>query len=344
MKKNKKKYWILIITLLLLILIDQKFFLGENKAKYNYDDSLLWVLKPNLDNIVNSKGFVDYEQIYESPNSTKRIVIIGDSFMGTISNHSLENTYPQLLKKILNENNLYYEVINLGVSGYGTDQELIMLQKEGLKYQPDIVILGFYLENDIPDNSRKIFEVSEGKLVKNQRIGFRANKLLYKTLSSMAGRSLSYAIFERYGGSMTHILIISGIYSHTPYYGSKIFENLELKYLDEDVEKTKILLNEFQQVCEENNISLYVLLIPSVLEVDNDLHIHNFSKLKDLNLGEVKNEITTFLKKNNFRFIDLYPVFNNQEKILYTNNDIHWNIEGQTIAAKATYDFLKDSI
>lgn len=35
------------------------------------------------------------------------------------------------------------EVINLGVHGYGHDQMLILLKEEGVKYEPDIVILGF---------------------------------------------------------------------------------------------------------------------------------------------------------------------------------------------------------
>jgi hypothetical protein len=35
------------------------------------------------------------------------------------------------------------EVINMGVHGYGHDQMLILLQEEGMRYKPDIVILGF---------------------------------------------------------------------------------------------------------------------------------------------------------------------------------------------------------
>ncbi|MBC8500294.1 MAG: hypothetical protein ISS25_02670 [Nanoarchaeota archaeon] len=344
MKKSQKKYWILVIIILILFLIDQKFFLGESKARYNYDDSLLWILKPNLDKNINSKGFMDYEHEYEKLDHTKRIILLGDSFMGTIINSSLENTYPRLLEKMLNEYNLDYEVINLGVSGYGTDQELLMLKKEGLKYNPDIVVLGFYMENDIPDNSKKIFEVTEGELVENKKIGFKANKLLFKILSSVAGRSATYNMFTKYGGSMTHILIISGIYSHIPYYGWKIFEDLELKYLDDDVEKTKILLKEFQQVCEENNISLYILLIPSILEINNDIQTHNFTKPKDLNFEQIKNEIITFLEENNIRYIDLYRIFSEEKSRLYVKNNIHWNIKGQEIAANITFHFLKNSM
>jgi hypothetical protein len=39
------------------------------------------------------------------------------------------------------------EVINMGVHGYGTDQMLLKLQTDGLKYQPDAVLLGFYDED-----------------------------------------------------------------------------------------------------------------------------------------------------------------------------------------------------
>jgi hypothetical protein len=35
------------------------------------------------------------------------------------------------------------EVLNLGVEGYGIDQMLLYLREEGVKYHPDIVILGF---------------------------------------------------------------------------------------------------------------------------------------------------------------------------------------------------------
>ncbi|MBU1849701.1 MAG: hypothetical protein KKH40_03155, partial [Nanoarchaeota archaeon] len=91
---------------------------------------------------------------------------------------------------MLNENKLDYEVINLGVSGYGTDQELILLQKEGLKYNPDVVILGFYLENDKPDNSKELLIVENGELIKNEKGLFKIKKYLYKSLLIMKGNSL----------------------------------------------------------------------------------------------------------------------------------------------------------
>ena len=46
------------------------------------------------------------------------------------------------------------EIINFGVSGYGTAQELITLREQVWKYSPDLVILAVTTNNDITDNSR----------------------------------------------------------------------------------------------------------------------------------------------------------------------------------------------
>ena len=48
------------------------------------------------------------------------------------------------------------EVLNLGVGGYGTAQQLLTLEEDGLRYRPDLVVLGFFLGNDVQNNSRAI--------------------------------------------------------------------------------------------------------------------------------------------------------------------------------------------
>src|SRR5205085_9409925 len=53
------------------------------------------------------------------------------------------------------------EVINFGVSGYGTAQELITLQQEVWAYQPDVVLLAVTTNNDITDNSRPLKKTDE---------------------------------------------------------------------------------------------------------------------------------------------------------------------------------------
>src|SRR6185295_3673698 len=48
------------------------------------------------------------------------------------------------------------EVINFGVSGYGTTEELLTLREKVWKYSPDLVVLAVTTNNDITDNSRAL--------------------------------------------------------------------------------------------------------------------------------------------------------------------------------------------
>jgi hypothetical protein len=54
-----------------------------------------------------------------------------------------------------------WQVVNGGVNGFGTDNELLFYRLEGKNYQPDVVVLVIYLANDIYNNSYEL-EVSLG--------------------------------------------------------------------------------------------------------------------------------------------------------------------------------------
>lgn len=124
-----------------------------------YNPSTGWISKPNLRNVTvfgdkilntNAKGFrgqTDYS--YNKDPRKVRILILGDSF--TFGEKVSDNeTYSYYLQQMIPE----AEIINAGVHGYGHDQMLILLKEEGIKYNPDIVILGFN-EWDIERNGLK---------------------------------------------------------------------------------------------------------------------------------------------------------------------------------------------
>jgi hypothetical protein len=113
-----------------------------------YDPSKGWRPKPNLRDVktfdnktlnTNSKGLrgkVDFP--YTKNKEKVRILILGDSF--TFGDEvSDDETYSAHLQAMLP----HTEIINMGVHGYGHDQMLILLKEEVIKYEPDIVILGF---------------------------------------------------------------------------------------------------------------------------------------------------------------------------------------------------------
>lgn len=89
-----------------------------------------------------------------------RIICLGDSFtMGYGVDKS--DTWPSQLENKLNSGNEKYEVMNLGISGIGSAEELTIL-KSMIEYNPDIVILQFH-SNDFINISEAYESVEELK-------------------------------------------------------------------------------------------------------------------------------------------------------------------------------------
>jgi lysophospholipase L1-like esterase len=104
---------------------------------------------------INSKGLRGPEITYDKPPATYRILNLGDSVaMGWGVRE--EDTYGRRLEALLNEQapaGLRFEVINAGVPGWNPANELAYLQAEGLKYQPDLILLDLTTANDINGKS-----------------------------------------------------------------------------------------------------------------------------------------------------------------------------------------------
>ncbi|HKS26998.1 MAG TPA: SGNH/GDSL hydrolase family protein, partial [Pyrinomonadaceae bacterium] len=113
---------------------------------------------------VNSDGLRDREHSKQKPANTVRIAILGDSFSEAM-HVPQEETFWWLMERKLKECPQFagkqVEVINFGVSGYGTAQELITLRQKVWDYQPDIVLLAFLTFNDIMDNSKTLKDTEE---------------------------------------------------------------------------------------------------------------------------------------------------------------------------------------
>ncbi|NNL67793.1 MAG: hypothetical protein HKP30_16210, partial [Myxococcales bacterium] len=102
---------------------------------------------------INAKGLRDPRDFpYEKPPGTFRIVSLGDSFtMGY--EVEVEETFSQVLESRLRAAGRRVEVLNAGVSGYSNAEALLYLERELLRYQPDVVMLSFF-GNDLVDNVR----------------------------------------------------------------------------------------------------------------------------------------------------------------------------------------------
>lgn len=128
---------------------------------------------------INARSLRDREIGYDNPDNAFRVLSLADSF-GEALQVNLEDTYHKQLETLLSDSlEQPVEVINAGVGGWGTDQEAIFYVAEGLRYQPDVVLLSFFVRNDTVNNygpleiernggrqQKQFFELSsEGELI-----------------------------------------------------------------------------------------------------------------------------------------------------------------------------------
>lgn len=117
------------------------------------DPDLGYELVPGADGVafetrirVNSAGFRDREHAREKPGGTRRLLVLGDSI--TFGNSlPREERFPEILEELYREEGEPVEVLNLGVAGYDTVQEVAFLEKVGLAFDPDVVLVAYCIND-----------------------------------------------------------------------------------------------------------------------------------------------------------------------------------------------------
>jgi len=168
--KVKPEFALLLVTITLCILGSEVFlrlfwsqqfpdfqhlaYLKDNLG-FRYDATLGWFPVANshgkfgsmlseisMDN--NSQGFRDIEHVFSDK---PRIMFIGDSFVW-----GYDVQAPDRFTDKLRARHPEWSIYNCGVSGYGTDQEYLLLKQRFDDYKPRLVFLVFCTENDDENN------------------------------------------------------------------------------------------------------------------------------------------------------------------------------------------------
>jgi len=118
-------------------------------AGVNNEETVAWLA-------INQEGFRGPPVSYEKAPGTIRIVVLGDSF-AEAQQVPMEDTFSAVMQRELANCPAFkgrrVEVLNLGVDGYGTAQELIALRRQAFRFHPDYVVLAFFAGNDVRNNS-----------------------------------------------------------------------------------------------------------------------------------------------------------------------------------------------
>lgn len=109
----------------------------------------------------NSLGFRDVEHAVEKPEGVFRLVIIGDS-VAEGRDVEADSTFGRVLERRLNARGggRRYEVILLAHIGYSTSQEIVLLQDKAFRYDPDVILWSYCLN----DPAHPVYHNANGDL------------------------------------------------------------------------------------------------------------------------------------------------------------------------------------
>jgi lysophospholipase L1-like esterase len=95
----------------------------------------------------NSLGFRDDEHPLTAAPGVFRILVLGDSLTKGLGVPQRERIVTSVMQRRLDDVGRRAEVINFGVEGYNTQQEVEMLRLKGLAFRPDLVVLAYCLND-----------------------------------------------------------------------------------------------------------------------------------------------------------------------------------------------------
>ena len=267
-------------------------------------------LAPNMEKEVfgevvktNSFGMRGDEPFTEATENLLRIVALGDSFT---FGHKLrgEDTYPQILEELLNESSAetgyQYEVLNLAVTGYGTQDESLTLKYKGLQWNPDLVLIGY------------VFNDPESEPVQKLSAYFHSPRWWeHFHLTRLVALSKRRWDIQRLG--------------HGKY--------LDYLHADQSSHWQGALksFDDIRKMTSERNLNVMLVIFPVFPLQDENWN--NYPYL------ELHQKIASEAKKRGFQVLDLYDIYKDQEPedIRLSSTDGHPSPYGNAIAARAIY-------
>ena len=141
---------------------------------------------------IGADGLPGREHSRTKPPNTTRVAILGGS-MAEAFQVPIEKTFASVLERELQSCRAFpdrdIEVLNFGVSGYGTAQEFLTFQARAAAYSPDLTVLAFTPAFDVRNNSKELeplrlspfFTIEDKKLVLDNSFLTNPEYLSFKT-------------------------------------------------------------------------------------------------------------------------------------------------------------------
>jgi hypothetical protein len=330
------------------------------RARSNlFDEELLWKRKPYV--VLSGTRRGDISEIWCLPGSrawsysydlrydgngfrndedldSANIAVIGNSFI-----EGVETPYEQTLVRQL-AGLSGKSVVNLGISGYGPGQQLVVLRRLALPLQPEVIVWSFHEGTDLREIGPHDLAGSAGmyKLTGSASDRSFAKNVMHWLFDTLDRCEPSEKAENRIGAFRSADGAEIPMYFLVP---PRPLERRDLAAL----EQLSDLLTQANDLAAGNGARLIVMYIPTKYRVYGDfVELPPASDLR----GSVLSDLPARLKQLASRvspdlgFLDLTPLFRSaaaEGAVLYLSDDTHWNPEGQYLAAKALMDVIRSA-
>lgn len=308
-----------------------------------------WFFNENdhaIEGRVNGLGWRDRERTRTKPVGTRRVAVLGDSYVEALQ-VELDSTFVSVAERELNRRaGARYEFMNFGRSGMNGVDELIVLKRDVLPCDPDVVVLLFTPSNDVADVNRatatttlRPFCVVDARDSLALDTSFR-NTRGYKfreVLNPFKQHSVLVSLVaERYGAwQLARSAGTAGMRDGAGATTLTREQRLLTAHADSasiaDYALAKRIVVEMARVCTSRGVAFVLMSVPLVYEGDALATLRGIDPTLDPNRFD--NDFAALADTAGFKVVPLAEAFSSRS--LATGARLHWahwNYEGHRLA------------
>ena len=345
-----------------MIVLDPYLF----KSLFEYDSDIGFRVRAHFPadegRFTNQFGFNDRDYPLQKAQGTFRILVVGDSFGWAGGS---EGNYTALLETMFErrDGSQKIDVINTGYPGTDTGEQLVMLKKYALQYNPDLVVLGFFAGNDFfeadPNRKRIVVNGCFIDIDKRHEHRFLGYPIITQSRAVYFLKQ-KYEIHNRTkkASEEAQERVAAGQPAPFKNLPEDTFLNIQHAKLEFFNTKTSVQrfgpninyifesISEMNDLLKSRNIKFMVAIYPDEMQVSPkqfDTLVSKFAlNRKDYNLNLAGDVLGSFLESKQIPYLDLLGRFRTEEQKqeLYLWRNTHWNKAGNELAAEMLFQYL----
>lgn len=257
---------------------------------------------------INKRGFNDINHAVIKDSKTTRIMFLGDSYTAAFRWDPVFNAVTvKAIHDDRRNRDTTYEIMNVAVSAWGTDQQLLYLADEGMLYEPEIVFL-MLAPNDIRESAcKRFFFLDENGVLKKNRI--EQPSFIERCCWILSNHSCGYNFLQKHIFK-TNYGSFEKLFTYYPVFfkdGDLSADHLLFKMdiPDEVAEARKLfesLLDRMHRLCCAHKTRLVIVMLPTKVEFSGVFDEKTHSS------GLIARYVKRIAEQKGIDFLDLYTL------------------------------------